>query len=116
MVNKVILIGRLVADPELRSAATGSAVANLRLVTNTYAGKDEDGARKEHSEFHHLVRFGRSAEIAGDYLRKGKLLYVDGRLQTRSWEDAEGRKRYTTEVVVENFQILSSRSEAAAAA
>jgi single-strand DNA-binding protein len=113
MVNKVILVGRLAADPELRATTSGKHVANLRLVTNTYGGRDEGGNRREHSEFHNLVLFGRQAEIAGDHLAKGRLLYVDGRLQTRSWDDAEGRKRQSTEVVVDTFQILSPKPEGA---
>ncbi len=117
MVNKVILIGRVTADPEMRSTGSGTPVANLRLVTNSYSGKEADGTRKEHSEFHSLVLFGRLAEIAGDYVRKGRLVYADGRLQTRSWEDPEGRKRYSTEVIVDSLQLLSPKpSEEAAAA
>ena len=116
MVNKVILIGRVTADPEVRSTNGGTPVANVRVATNTYSGKDADGTRKEHTEFHSLVFFGRHAEVAGDFLRKGKLVYADGRLQTRTWEDPEGRKRYSTEVVVESFQLLSPKNEEAAAA
>ncbi len=109
MINKVILVGRLVADPDVRATAQGLHVANLRLVTNTYGGRDESGGRREHTEFHRLVVFGRQAEVASEYLRKGRLLYVEGRLQTRGWDDAEGQKHTTTEVVVESFQMLSGR-------
>jgi single-strand DNA-binding protein len=109
MVNKVILVGRLAADPEVRATANGTHVANLRLVTNTYSGRDDDGNRKEESEFHTLVLFGKQAQVAGDHLAKGRLLYADGRLRTRSWDDAEGRRRQSTEVVVDTFQILSSK-------
>ncbi|HEX6488909.1 MAG TPA: single-stranded DNA-binding protein [Candidatus Dormibacteraeota bacterium] len=116
MVNKVILIGRVTADPEVRTTGSGTAVANIRIATNSFTGKDSDGVRKEHTEFHSLVVFGRQAEVAGEYLKKGKLLYADGRLQTHSWEDSEGRKRYSTEVVVDSFQLLSPRSEGEAAA
>ena len=116
MVNKVILIGRATADPELRTTGTGTPVANLRLVTNSYSGKEADGTRKEHSEFHQLVMFGRLAEIAGDYVRKGKLVYADGRLQTRTWEGQDGQKRHTTEVVVDTLQLLSPKSSEEAAA
>jgi single-strand DNA-binding protein len=116
MVNKVILIGRATADPEVRTTGAGTAVANIRLVTNSYSGKEADGTRKEHSEFHSLVLFGRLAEIAGDYVRKGRLVYADGRLQTRSWEGQDGQK-HATEVVVDNLQLLSPKpSEEAAAA
>lgn len=110
MVNKVILIGRLTADPELRTSAAGVQVAKLRVATNTYGGKDEQGVRKEHAEFHTLVLFGRQAEVAADHLKKGRLLYADGRLQTSSWEDAEGKKRWATEVIVETFQMLSPKA------
>ena len=116
MVNKVILIGRATADPEIRTTAAGTAVANVRLVTNSYSGKDAEGTRKEHSEFHSLVLFGRLAEVAGDYVRKGKLLYADGRLQSRSWEGQDGQKRHSTEVVVENLQLLSPKSSEASQA
>lgn len=109
MVNKVILIGRLAADPDVRATAGGSHVTSLRLATNTYGGRDEDGARKEHTEFHQLVVFGKQAEVAADFLRKGRLLFADGRLQTRSWEGEDGKKRYMTEVVVESFQMLGPR-------
>lgn len=117
MVNKVILIGRATADPELRTTGAGTAVANVRLVTNSYSGKETDGTRKEHSEFHTLVLFGRLAEIAADYIRKGRLVYADGRLQTRNWEGQDGQKRHSTEVVVENLQLLSPKpAEESAAA
>lgn len=113
MVNKVILIGRLTADPEVRATNDGTRVTNLRLATNSYR-KEEDGSRKEYTDFHSLVLFGRSAEIAAEYLRKGKLIYADGKLRTSSWEDREGKKRRTTEVVVETFQMLGSKPQEAA--
>ena len=113
MVNKVILIGRLTADPELRTSAAGIQVAKLRIATNSYAGKDEQGVRKEHAEFHTLVLFGRQAEVAADYMRKGRLVYADGRLQTSSWDDAEGKKHSATEVIVDTFQMLSPKAAAA---
>src|SRR2546427_177332 len=87
----------------------------LRLATNTYAGKDEAGNAKKHAEFHNLVAFGHTAEFAGQYLRKGRTLYVEGRLQTRSWQDAAGQKRYRTEVVVDDLQAVDKRPEVAAA-
>ena len=114
MVNKVILIGRLTADPEVRATDKGSHVATLRLATNLYGGKDEDGNRKEHTDFHSLVVFGRQAEVAGEFLRKGRLIYADGRLQTRSWDDAQGQKRWSTEVVVDNLQMLGAKPDEAA--
>jgi single-strand DNA-binding protein len=110
MVNRVTLIGRLTADPEVRQTTKGNAVANLRLVTSTFRGRDEDGKATEQAEFHQLVVFGKQAQVAADYLRKGKLIFADGRLQTRSWEDDSGKKRYATEVVVENFQMLGPKS------
>jgi len=116
MVNKVILIGNLTADPEVRATPKGVYVANLRLATNTYAGKDEAGNSKEQTEFHRLVLFGRQAEIAGEYLRKGRQIYVEGRLQTSSWDDAStGVKKYRTEVVVDTFQMLGSKPQEVAA-
>ena len=114
MVNKVILIGRLTADPEVRATPTGVQVANVRVATNTYAGKDEAGNRKEHTDFHSLVFFGRQAEVAGEYLRKGRLVYADGRLQTRTWDDAEGKRHWSTEIVVDEFQMVGPKPEEAA--
>lgn len=111
MVNKVILLGRLTADPDVRATATGNHVTSLRLATNTYGGRDEDGNRREHIEFHNLVVFGKQAEVAADFLRKGRLVFADGRLQTRSWDDQDGRKRYMTEVVVDVFHMLGPRPE-----
>ena len=114
MVNKVILIGRLTADPEVRATPTGVQVANVRVATNTYAGKDEAGNRKEHTDFHNLVFFGRQAEIAGEYLRKGRLVYADGRLQTRTWDDSDGKRHWATEIVVDEFQMVGPKPEEAA--
>ena len=112
MVNKVILIGRLTADPDVRATVSGRHVTSLRLATNTYAGKNEDGSRREHTDFHSLVAFGKTAEFAAEHLRKGKLLYAEGRSQTRSWETSEGQRRYSTEVVVDTLQLLGPRPEA----
>ena len=109
MVNRVTLLGRLTADPELRTTPSGTQVANLRLATNEFNGKDEEGTRREHTEFHSLVLFGRQAEVAGSYLRKGRLLYAEGRLRTRSWEAADGGKRQTTEVMLDSFQMLERK-------
>lgn len=110
MVNKVILIGRLAADPDVRTIANGTQVAKLRLATNTYGGKNEDGTKREHSDFHNLVVFGQQAEVASSYLRKGRLVYAEGRSQTRSWDTPEGQRRYTTEVVVDSFQMLEPKA------
>lgn len=114
MVNKVLLIGHLTADPDVKATATGSYVAKIRLATNTYAGKDEAGKAKERAEFHSLVAFGKTAEFAGMYLKKGRQVYVEGRLQTSSWED-QGQKKYRTEVVVEEIKFVGSKPQEAAA-
>lgn len=115
MVNKVILVGNVVADPEVKATPKGTYVANIRLATNTYTGKDEEGNVREQTEFHHLVAFGKTAEFAGQYLHKGRLLYVDGRLKTNSWQDSAGQKRYRTEVVVDSLKMLGPKSQEAAA-
>jgi single-strand DNA-binding protein len=116
MVNKVILIGRLTADPEVRATASGAQVTSLRLATNSYHGRDEDGNPREQAEFHSLVLFGRQAEIAAEHLSRGRLVYAEGRSQTRSWETSEGERRSTTEVVVDRFQMLGPRPAPVAAA
>lgn len=110
-VNKVILIGRLGKDPDMRYTPGGTAVANFSLATNT-ASKDSDGNWTDKTEWHNIVTFGRTAEIAGEYLKKGKLVYIDGRLQTSSWEDQNGQKRYKTEIVATELQLIGSRGEA----
>ncbi|HUZ87136.1 MAG TPA: single-stranded DNA-binding protein [Candidatus Baltobacterales bacterium] len=115
MVNKVFLVGNLVADPEVKATPKGTYVANIRLATNTYTGKDDDGNAREQTEFHHLVAFGKTAEFAGQYLHKGRLIFAEGRLQTSSWQDAAGQKRFRTEIVVENLQGLGARAQEAAA-
>jgi single-strand DNA-binding protein len=109
MVNRVTLVGRLTADPELRTTPSGTQIANLRLATNEYGGKDESGVRKQHTEFHTLVLFGRQAEIAASYLRKGRLLCADGRLRSRSWDGSDGSKRHATEIVLDSFEMLSGQ-------
>lgn len=109
MVNKVFLVGNLAADPDVKATPKGTYVANLRLATHTYVGKDHDGNAKEQTEFHHLVAFGRTAEFAGQYLHKGRLVYADGRLQTNTWEDTSGQKRFRTEIVVDNLKALGPR-------
>jgi single-strand DNA-binding protein len=115
MVNKVLLIGHLAADPDVKATPKGTYVANLRLATNTYAGKDDEGKAKERTDFHSLVAFGKVAEFAGQYLKKGRLIYADGRLQTTSWEDTSGQKRYRTEVVVEEIRFVGPKPQEAAA-
>ena len=115
MVNKVILIGRLTADPDVKATPTGVYVANLRLSTNTYAGKDEEGNSKEQTEFHHLVVFGKSAEFAGQYLRKGRQIYAEGRLKTSSWVDNAGQKHFKTEIVLDALAALGPKPQEVAA-
>lgn len=111
-VNKVILIGNLGNDPDTRYTQGGSAIANISLAT-TNAWKDKDtGETQERTEWHRVVFFGRLAEIASEYLRKGSGVYVEGRLQTRKWQDQNGNDRYTTEVVANEMQMLSNRSGA----
>jgi single-strand DNA-binding protein len=114
MINKVILVGRLTADPDVKTSAKGIQVAKVRIATNSYSGKDEEGNRREHTEFHSLVLFGRQAEVAGEYLKKGSLLYAEGRLQTNKWDDDEGKSHSVTEVIVDTFQMLQSKTAVAA--
>ncbi len=109
MVNKVILVGNLGRDPEIRSTTSGTPVANLSIATNR-KWKDRDGNRQEQTEWHRVVVFGRQAEVAGQYLSRGRQIYLEGRLQTRSWEDRQtGETKYSTEIVCENFQMLGRR-------
>ncbi len=110
MVNKVILIGRLGADPEVRYTQDGTMVTNLRLATSE-RWKDKSGEKAERTEWHRIVTFGKLAEICGNYLSKGSLIYIEGRIQTRSWEDRDGNKRYTTEIVALNMQMLDSKGQ-----
>ena len=105
-VNKVILVGNLGADPEVRYAASGSAVTNARLATTDQWKDRQTGEQQERTEWHRLVFFSRLAEIAGEYLKKGSKVYVEGRLQTRKWQGQDGQDRYTTEVVVNDMQML----------
>jgi len=107
-VNKVILIGNLGRDPETRYTTGGDAVTNLRLAT-TETWKDKSGEKQEKTEWHTVVLFGRQAEIAGEYLKKGRPVYIEGRLQTRKWTDKEGVEKYSTEVVGDRMQLLGSR-------
>jgi single-strand DNA-binding protein len=113
-VNKVILIGRLGADPEIRYTADGQPVATFRLATSE-RWTDKNGQRQERTEWHRIVAFGRLAEICGEYLAKGRQVYIEGRLQTRSYEDRDGVKRFVTEIVAQNMQMLGRRDEASSA-
>jgi len=107
--NKVMLIGNLGADPEMRYTTSGSAVANVRLATAEAWRDRESGEQQERTEWHRVVFFGRLAEIVGEYLRKGSQVYVEGRLQTRKWQDRDGNERYTTEIVCNDMQMLGGR-------
>jgi single-strand DNA-binding protein len=104
-VNKVILIGHLGADPEIRYTQGGSPVANLRLATNE-SWTNKNGQKEERTEWHRVVLWSKLAELAGQYLTKGRQVYIEGRLQTRSWDDKDGNKRYSTEIVGTSMQFL----------
>jgi single-strand DNA-binding protein len=107
-VNKVILVGNLGADPETRYTTSGDAVTTIRLAT-TDTWKDKGGEKQERTEWHRVVFFGKLAEIAGEYLRKGRSVYVEGRIQTRKWQGQDGQDRYTTEIVANEMQMLGGR-------
>jgi single-strand DNA-binding protein len=109
-VNKVILIGNLGADPEVRFTPGGQAVANFRVATNE-SWTDKQGQKQERTEWHRIVVWGKLAELCGEYLKKGRQAYVEGRLQTREWTDKENKKNYTTEVVAQTVQFLGGRAE-----
>jgi single-strand DNA-binding protein len=114
-VNKVILVGRLGRDPETRYTGGGQAVANFSVATDeTY--KDKNGERQKRTEWHKIVVWGKQAEIAQQYLKKGSLIFIEGRIQSREWQDKEGQKRTSFEIVATNFRMLGGRSENAAAA
>jgi single-strand DNA-binding protein len=109
MVNKVILIGNLGRDPEVRSTQSGQPVASFTLATSR-RWRDKGGQKQEQTEWHNIVVWGKQAEIAGQYLTKGKQVYIEGRLQTRSWDDRQtGEKKYKTEIVCDTFQMLGQR-------
>ena len=110
MINKVILVGNLGQDPEIRYAPSGSAIANLRIATTERWKDRQSGEQKERTEWHTCVAYDRLAEIMGEYLRKGSQVYLEGKLQTRKWQDKEGKDRYTTEVVVSEMKMLGSRA------
>jgi single-strand DNA-binding protein len=112
-VNKVILIGNLGANPELRYTQGQQAVANLRLAT-TEKWTDKSGQKQESTEWHRVVVWGKQAEICGQYLTKGRQVYIEGSIRTRQWQDQQGQKRYTTEIVARNVQMLGGRGERSA--
>jgi len=108
-INKVILIGNLGADPDVRYTASGAAVSNVNLATTETWRDKESGEQQEKTEWHRIVFFGRLAEIVAEYLKKGSQVYVEGRLQTRKWQDKEGNDKYTTEIVANEMQMLGGR-------
>ena len=111
MVNKAILVGNLGRDPELRSTPSGQQVATFSVATNR-KWRDRDGNRQEKTEWHNVVCWGRNAEVAGQYLKKGRQIYVEGRIETRSWDDKQtGEKKYRTEIICDNFQMLGQRGD-----
>jgi single-strand DNA-binding protein len=108
-VNKVIIIGNLGRDPEVRYTPSGSAVCNVSIATTRNWKSKDSGDKVEETEWHRVVFYDRLAEIAGDYLKKGRPVYVEGRLKTRKWQDKDGKDTYTTEIVAEQMQLLGSR-------
>ena len=108
-VNKVILVGRLGKDPETRYMTNGEAMTNVTLATSEN-WKDKSGEKQEKTEWHNLTFYRRLAEVAGEYLKKGSMIYVEGKIQTRKWQDKEGKDRYTTDIIVNEMQMLGSKS------
>lgn len=115
-INKVILIGNLGQDPEVRFTPSGTAVANLNLATTDTWMDKQSGQRQERTEWHRIVLFNRSAEVAGQYLTKGSRVYLEGRLQTRQWQDQAGQERTTTEIIAERMTMLGNKGAANSAA
>ena len=109
-VNKVILVGNVGKDPEIKVASTGNAIATFSLAT-TDRTKDQTGNWTDRTEWHNLVAFARTAEIVRDYVKRGSKLYIEGRIQTRSWDDKDGQKKYRTEIIVGDLVLLSGRGE-----
>lgn len=110
MLNKVTLIGRLGADPEVKYMPSGGAVTNVGLATTRRWKDRQSGERRDETEWHRVTFFNRVAEVAGEYLRKGSLIYIEGRIRTRKWQDQSGQDRYTTEIIAEQMQMLDSKS------
>lgn len=115
-INKVILVGNLGADPETRYTASGAAVTNIRLATSESWRDKQTGEQQERTEWHRVVFFNRLAEIAGEYLRKGRQVYIEGSIRTRKWQDQNGQDRYTTEIVANEMQMLGGRDSDAGGA
>ncbi len=114
-VNKVVLVGHLGADPESRFTPSGVAVTTFNMATNE-SWKNKDGEYEDRTEWHRIVLFGKAAETASEYMKKGQLTYVEGRIRTRSWEDKDGMTRYTTEVLGDRFTMLGRKGENKSAA
>jgi single-strand DNA-binding protein len=114
-INKVILVGNLGADPETRYMPSGSAVTNLTLATSEAWKDKQSGEQQERTEWHKVAMFGRLAEIAAEYLRKGSQVYIEGKLRTRKWQDKEGKDRWTTEIVADEMQMLGGKGGGAGA-
>jgi single-strand DNA-binding protein len=110
-INKVIIIGNLGRDPEVRYTPSGAAVCNLRIATTRNWKNRDSGERQEETEWHSVVLYDRQAEVAGEYLKKGRPVYIEGRLKTRKWQDKEGQDRYTTEIVADTMQLLGGRED-----
>ena len=108
-INKVILVGNLGKDPDMRYTAGGDAVANLSIATSESWNDNQTGEKKEKTEWHRVVFFRRIAEVCGEYLKKGSSVYIEGSLRTRDWEDDQGNKRYTTEIIGREMQMLGGR-------
>ncbi len=106
--NKVMLIGNITKDPEAKTLPSGQSLSNFSIATNR-TWKDKDGSKKEQAEFHNIIAWGKLAEICNQYLKKGSKVYIEGRLQTRSWDDQNGVKKYRTEIIAENLSMLSSK-------
>ena len=110
MLNKVTLIGNLGADPEIRYMPSGGAVTTVNIATTRRWKDKQTGERKDATEWHRVIFFNRTAEVAGEYLKKGSQVYVEGRIQTRKWQDKDGHERYTTEIIAEEMHMLGNRS------
>jgi single-strand DNA-binding protein len=115
-INKVILIGNLGADPETRAMPSGTTVANLRVATSESWRDKQTGEQQERTEWHRVALFGRLAEVAGEYLRKGSQVYIEGSLRTRKWQDKQGNERYSTEIIGNEMQMLGGRGGGGAGA
>jgi single-strand DNA-binding protein len=113
-INKVILVGNLGADPEIRYTPSGTAVANFRLATSE-TRTNKEGQKETKTEWHRIVTFGKLAEICGEYLAKGKQVYIEGKIQTRSWDDKDGTKKYMTEIVANTMQMLGGKDASSSA-